>query len=491
MIKRSDGRSAVAAASYRSGETLRDDRAGATHRGRKSDVVHTAILAPASAPAWATDRERLWNEVEACERRRDAQLAREIQLALPHELTLEQNRELIESWAQRELVGRGMVADIAIHDPARARRRHGADGSDPRNVHAHVMATMREIGPEGFGKKRREWNDRALLEHWRSSWAEHVNEALERHGIDARVDHRSHADRGLELLPQPKLGPKASAMERRGIASRRGDFLREVHARNQERIALDRLELRQALDQSAADAAYERHLRQVEQQQETAPKIAIPRPVAKPAAQPPQAPEAHSPAPAPPAPISAGQAQRQIDDARRELERLRQRRAEAVRRLREGPTTLQARLAAHPRVQQARGAVERARARLAAAEPTRWQRLWHRLGGPDPELAKRAAAQRLEAAQRQLSTLERKLGPAVQRELAELRREASPVTTLRQEQELHRRIERLERERAQAERADTLKQRDSAKQALRSSQRQGARQQRGPRMTMRMGLGRR
>ena len=151
VIKRSDGRSAIAAAAYRSAERLLDERTGLTSDySRKDGVTHAEIVAPDNTPDWMHDRAQLWNAVEAVERRKDAQLAREVQLSLPHELTDEQRKELVLGFVKEQFVAKGMIADIAIHAPS-------ADG-DQRNHHAHVMLTMRTLTNEGFGNKARDWN---------------------------------------------------------------------------------------------------------------------------------------------------------------------------------------------------------------------------------------------------------------------------------------------------------------------------------------------
>ena len=184
VISRSKGRSATAASAYRAAERVRDARTGEVHDyTRKDGVLHTEIIAPEHAPDWARDRSLLWNAVEAIERRKDAQVSREVRVALPSELTPEQNRDLVRGFVQAQFVARGMVADIALHAPGRE--------GDQRNHHAHIMLTTREIGPEGFGAKNRDWNAKELLVDWRGSWAEHVNTTLERCDIHERVDHRT------------------------------------------------------------------------------------------------------------------------------------------------------------------------------------------------------------------------------------------------------------------------------------------------------------
>jgi len=184
VISRSKGRSATAASAYRTAEVITDHRTGEVHDyTRKGGVLHTEIIAPDNAPAWVHDRSALWNAVEDAERRKDAQVAREVRVALPSELTTEQNADLVRAFVQEQFVARGMIADVAIHAPGRE--------GDQRNHHAHIMLTTREVGPEGFGAKERDWNAKDLLVDWRQSWAEHVNDTLERCDIHERVDHRT------------------------------------------------------------------------------------------------------------------------------------------------------------------------------------------------------------------------------------------------------------------------------------------------------------
>ena len=227
VISRSQGRTATAAAAYRSGSEITDDRTGEIHDyTRKGGIEWTGISAPQNAPAWAQDRAKLWNAVEKAEQRKDSQVAREIQLSLPHELNFEQRNALVCAFAD-ELIGRGMVADIAMHRPDC----HG----DQRNFHAHILLTTREIGPKGFGAKNRDWNKKETLEELRTSWAQLQNAHLRQHlGQDApQVTHLSYADRDAVKLPTQHLGPDASAMERRGVDSERGAYNRSIHDRNE------------------------------------------------------------------------------------------------------------------------------------------------------------------------------------------------------------------------------------------------------------------
>lgn len=223
VISRSQGRSSVAASAYRSAEKIMDERTGLTHDfTKKSDVIEKAILLPKDSPEWMGDREKLWNGVEQTEKRKDAQLAREINIALPRELSPEQNWELLKSFVQTEFVDRGMVADVAFH------RGHKGGEDQP---HGHVMLTMREVTLEGFGQKVRAWNDKALLNDWREHWAEHCNLELARHGFDLRVDHRTLEAQGINLEAQSKIGPKeaqramARFAEHQELAERNGERL--------------------------------------------------------------------------------------------------------------------------------------------------------------------------------------------------------------------------------------------------------------------------
>lgn len=225
VIGRSAGRSSVAAAAYRAGQRLLDRRTGLVHDYGRKQGAESWIEAPEGAPAWAREREELWNRVEAGERRRDAQLCREIDVALPVELSEGRQREMLRGFVREQFASRGMVADVAIHR------------NDPGNPHAHVMLTMRRIGPEGegFGEKERGWNDRALLGRWREEWARHANRELEREGSPERIDHRSHAALGIDREPTEHEGPNVREMEARGIFTERGAYNRGVLARNEER----------------------------------------------------------------------------------------------------------------------------------------------------------------------------------------------------------------------------------------------------------------
>jgi Ti-type conjugative transfer relaxase TraA len=229
VISRAAGSSAVASAAYRSAERLHDDRLDRSHDfTSKSGVVHSEVLLPDGAPERLSDRSTLWNEVEATELRKDAQLAREVEFAIPRELNQQQGIALARDFVQAEFVDHGMIADLNVHWDI------GADGL--AKPHAHVMLTMREVGEDGFGKKVRDWNKTEQLEHWRERWAEHVNERLAELDIDASIDHRSFKDQGIALDPQNKIGPAASRMERDGLELERIADHAAIARRNGERI---------------------------------------------------------------------------------------------------------------------------------------------------------------------------------------------------------------------------------------------------------------
>jgi Ti-type conjugative transfer relaxase TraA len=237
VIGRKSGSSAVASAAYRSGSRLRDERLDRSHDfSAKRGVVHSEMLLPESAPEPWSDRERLWNDVEAFEVRKDAQLAREVEFALPREMTQAQGIELARDFVQAEFVDQGMIAVLNVHWDI------GEDGMP--KPHAHVMLTMRAVDENGFGQKVREWNRTEMVQRWRERWAELANERLAELDIDARIDHRSLEAQGIALEPQNQIGAPAKRIEDRGIEGEateadRAEMHREIARGNGARIIAD------------------------------------------------------------------------------------------------------------------------------------------------------------------------------------------------------------------------------------------------------------
>jgi len=227
IIGRANGKSAVAAAAYRAGEDLYDERLGRSFNyEKKSDVIETRILAPENAPDWIYDRSALWNAIEAKEdthnRKASAQLAREDMFTIERAIPLEDATKLVYEFTQKNFVDKGMVADIAIHEP---------DASDGEtNPHFHVMLTMRDIDVNdvhGFGKKNRSWNDKNLQSKWREEWAKTENEYLKKNNIDILVIDKSYAELGIDKKPV-NLSMEAYQMEQRGVVTDEGDRAREA-----------------------------------------------------------------------------------------------------------------------------------------------------------------------------------------------------------------------------------------------------------------------
>ena len=191
---------------------LRDERYETRHdySCRTAGIAYSEVLAPDDAPAWMSDRERLWNGVEKAEKRKDARLAREFIIALPHELSADGAAGTYHGLCRgRRGYKAGMVVDVSIHAP-----RTGL------NHHAHLLCATREVDASGFGLKEREWNKTEQPEAWREAWETHCNAALEKAGLDIAVDRRSLEDRGIARKPEPKLGVAGAALEKKGMESR-------------------------------------------------------------------------------------------------------------------------------------------------------------------------------------------------------------------------------------------------------------------------------
>lgn len=205
IIKRSTGRTAVAAAAYRAGEKIKNEQTGKIHNFvRKEGVIYSELLFPENAPAW--NRSQLWNAAEAAEKRSDAQVAREVEISLPRELSQDQQIRLAKDFAIENFVKKGMCADLCFHDKN--------DG----NPHCHIMLTMREIDENGFSKKKnRDWNKKELVELWRADYCRRENAAYAAAGYDITVDHKSYKRQGVfdDFVPQIHQGHQVTSMERK------------------------------------------------------------------------------------------------------------------------------------------------------------------------------------------------------------------------------------------------------------------------------------
>jgi Ti-type conjugative transfer relaxase TraA len=237
-VSRNSGRSSVAAAAYRSADKLHNARDGVTHDySRKQGVEHSEIVLPkGKEAAWAKDREKLWNAAEAAEKRKDARVAREVEVALPYELNSEERKALARDFSQHLADQYNVAVDFAIHKPH--------DSSDERNFHVHILMTTRVVNEDALGEKSLiEKENKWLLNHnyptakmqiqdIRKQWSEMSNHALERAGLNVRIDHRSFADQGIELAPTQHIGITASEMQKRGIETDRQSITREDAALN-------------------------------------------------------------------------------------------------------------------------------------------------------------------------------------------------------------------------------------------------------------------
>ena len=249
IVSRGKGKSAVAAAAYRSGEKLTNEWDGLTHDyTKKGGVVHSEILLPAHAPPAFSDRSTLWNSVELSEKSNNAQLAREVEIALPVELSREEQTRLVREYCSSQFVSKGMIADFNLHDTG---------GGNP---HAHILLTMRPMDekgawlpkskkeyvldengerirlPSGRYKTRKvdlvDWNNRENAEVWRRAWADLANEFLAQNNRPERIDHRSYERQGIDQLPTVHVGVSATQMEKKGIVTERGELNRNIKAAN-------------------------------------------------------------------------------------------------------------------------------------------------------------------------------------------------------------------------------------------------------------------
>lgn len=256
QIKRSTGSSAIASAAYRAGERLYSERYGEVNDyTKKGGIICTGILLPPHAPDAFSDRQTLWNSVEAVEKRADAQLAYSFDITLQNEFSEEENIELALKFIKDNFVAKGMIADYAIHNPDR-------NPNMPPNPHVHVMCPIRPINEDGsWGAKQKQelvldangepiwdekhkrnkfnavpttdWRSPEVLEEWRANWARLCNEKFEEKGLEVRIDHRSYERQGIDQIPQIHEGPTVRALEAKGIPTEKGEFNRFVRATNE------------------------------------------------------------------------------------------------------------------------------------------------------------------------------------------------------------------------------------------------------------------
>ena len=253
IISRGKGKSAVASAAYISGEKIKNEWDGVTHDyTRKEKVLVKNIILPDHIPKEFNDRSTLWNKVEMAEKNSNAQLARQFIIGLPKELSLSENKNLVERFIKENLTSQGMIVDYAIHDESQDKN---------GNIHCHIMTIMRPINEKGefLAKSKKEyildekgekvlnkngkpktrkvelttWNDKGNVEKWRENFSNLCNEYLAKNKIEKRVDHRSFKRQGIKQIPTIHLGASASAMERKGIRTEKGDINREIKRQNE------------------------------------------------------------------------------------------------------------------------------------------------------------------------------------------------------------------------------------------------------------------
>lgn len=249
VISRSSGRSSVGASAYRSGSKLYDERSGLNHDyTKKTGVEYQEIMIPNNVLKWANDREKLWNAVEKIEKSKNSQLAREVEVSLPNELSKQARVDLVKDYVKENFVDKGMVADFAIHDKGEG------------NPHAHIMLTMRPFEKDGTwgakGKKEyildkdgnkiytkkgnaksrkistTNWDRKETLESWRKDWSKKANKYLEKEGYKEKIDHRSYKVRGIKKVPTKHEGHIVKAMESRGVETEIGNLNRQIQDKN-------------------------------------------------------------------------------------------------------------------------------------------------------------------------------------------------------------------------------------------------------------------
>ncbi|MST57701.1 MobQ family relaxase [Waltera intestinalis] len=248
-VLRSRGQSSVEAAAYRAGERLEDHYYGKiADYTAKGGVICAEIMAPDYVPESFHNREYLWNAVEEVEKHPKAQLAYSFDIALQNEFTIEENIAIARQFVMENLVAKGMIVDMAVHDPDK--------GEGIPNPHIHVMCPVRPMREDGtWGEKQKreylfdvdgnpildekgkqkfnavpttDWNRPEVLEQWRKAWADLVNEEFRKRGIKEQIDYRSYAEQGIDLIPQVHEGPHVRNMEAKGIVTEKGNLNRWI-----------------------------------------------------------------------------------------------------------------------------------------------------------------------------------------------------------------------------------------------------------------------
>lgn len=282
-ISRSDGRTATAAAAYRAGDIVECEYTGIKHDySRKKGVISSGIIAPKNSPEWVNNRSKLWSNAELSEKRKNSTVAREFEFAIPAELNEKEREELVIKLAKEIAARHECVVDYAIHAPSP----YAIEEDEKKNFHVHILLTTRRINEHGFHEKTRELDDKKTgeVDFWRKRFADVTNEALNAAGSTASVDHRSHAERGIERPPTIHAGPAATALKRRGEATSRrsksleqkrrkleneaSDLDRQIAAqkriaeqeREQETIDLMRAGMAARLNKAAMDLSIEREI---------------------------------------------------------------------------------------------------------------------------------------------------------------------------------------------------------------------------------------
>ena len=291
IISRGKGQSAIASAAYRAGEKITNEQTGIVHDyTKKQGVAKSVIILPENVPEEFYNRSTLWNAVERVEKASNSQLAREIEIALPKELSYPHKQSLAFEYVKKNFTSKGMIADMNFHN------------LDSDNPHVHIMLTMRPFNEDGtWGDKQRkvyhldengdkiydpvkrqykcskeqttDWNERHKAEEWRASWADMCNAELEKKGYDDRIDHRSFERQGITQIPTIHLGTACHQMEQRGIRTERGDINRAIKLANAEieNINATLRKLEAELEQLKAD-----ELREIQQQQQKSQQQEIP-----------------------------------------------------------------------------------------------------------------------------------------------------------------------------------------------------------------------